>query len=64
MVNYLYDPRTIEKNHEIYADSSDVVHSSAVRKILASDTGVVIARNVQNLLSSEKPRKKKEAKSR
>jgi malonyl-CoA decarboxylase len=64
MVNYLYDPRTIEKNHEIYADGGDVVHSSAVRKILASDTGVVIARNVQNLISSEKPRKRKEAKSR
>lgn len=58
MVNYLYDPSAIEKNHEIYADSGDVVHSSAVRRILASDTSVVIARNVQNLLNSEKPRKK------
>jgi malonyl-CoA decarboxylase len=46
MVNYLYDPSTIEKNHETYADSGEVVHSSAVRKILASDTSV-------------KPRKKK-----
>ncbi|MGE3871990.1 MAG: malonyl-CoA decarboxylase [Parvibaculaceae bacterium] len=64
MVNYLYDPRAIEKNHEIYADGGDVVHSSAVRKILASDTSVAIARNVQNLLSPEKPRKKKEVKSR
>ncbi len=63
MVNYLYDPRTIEKNHELYADSGYVVHSSAVRKILASDTGVAIARNVQNLLSSEKPPQMK-AKSR
>jgi malonyl-CoA decarboxylase len=62
MVNYLYDPRTIEKNHEIYADSGDVVYSSAVRKILASDTSAV-ARNVQNLLTSEEPGKS-EAKSR
>jgi malonyl-CoA decarboxylase len=58
MVNYLYDPSAIEKNHEIYADSGDVVHSSAVRKILASDTSTVLARNVQNLLSPEKSRKK------
>ena len=64
MVNYLYDPKTIEKNHEIYADSGDVVHSSAVRRILASDTSAAVTRNVQNLLSSEKPRKKKEARSR
>jgi len=59
MVNYLYDLPAIEKNHEIYADSGDVVHSSAVRKILASDTSAAIARNVQNLLGSEKPGKKK-----
>ncbi|MGE0240610.1 MAG: malonyl-CoA decarboxylase [Parvibaculaceae bacterium] len=63
MVNYLYDLAAIEKNHEIYADSGDVVHSSAVRRILASDTSAVLARNVQNLLGAEKPRKK-EANSR
>jgi malonyl-CoA decarboxylase len=64
MVNYLYDPKTIEKNHEIYADSGDVVHSSAVRKILASETSAAVTRNVQNLLGSDKPRKKKEAQNR
>lgn len=58
MVNYLYDLSAIEKNHEIYADSGDVVHSSAVRRILASDASTVLARNVQNLLGSEKARKK------
>jgi malonyl-CoA decarboxylase len=58
MVTYLYDLSAIEKNHEIYADSGDVVHSSAVRRILASDTSAAIARNVQNLLNSEKSGKK------
>jgi malonyl-CoA decarboxylase len=58
MVNYLYDPKAIEKNHEIYADSGDVVHSSAVRKILASDASMAIARNVRSP-SSEKPRAKR-----
>jgi malonyl-CoA decarboxylase len=61
MVNYLYDLSAIEKNHEIHADSGDVVHSSAVRKILASDTSTVLARNVQSLLGTEKPRKKEAA---
>lgn len=58
MVNYLYDLTAIEKNHEIYADSGDVVHSSAVRKILASDPSAALARNVQNLLSPDKPKRK------
>jgi malonyl-CoA decarboxylase len=58
MVNYLYDLATIEKNHEIYAERGDVVHSSAVRRILASDTSGAAARNVETLLNAEKPRKK------
>jgi malonyl-CoA decarboxylase len=58
MVNYLYDLTAIEKNHENYADSGDVVHSSAVRKILASDASMAIARNVRSP-SSEKPRTKR-----
>ena len=34
MVNYLYDLRDIEKNHEAFAESGEVVHSSAVRRAL------------------------------
>ena len=34
MVNYLYDPRTIERNHEAYAERDEVIASSAVRRLL------------------------------
>jgi malonyl-CoA decarboxylase len=34
MVNYLYDPDEIEKNHEAYADSRTVVASGAVQRLL------------------------------
>jgi malonyl-CoA decarboxylase len=34
LVNYGYDPAHIERNHETYATSGEVVHSSAVRKQL------------------------------
>lgn len=34
LVNYRYDPATIEKNHESYANSGEVAHSSAVRRLL------------------------------
>jgi malonyl-CoA decarboxylase len=34
MVNYLYDPKTIEKNHEAYANKGEVAASSAVKKLL------------------------------
>lgn len=36
MVNYLYDPRTIERNHEAYAERDEVIASAAVRRLLAS----------------------------
>jgi malonyl-CoA decarboxylase len=59
MVNYLYDLDAIEKNHEDYADSGEVAHSSAIRKIQAGDLSAnMLTRNVQSLLGSEKPRKK------
>lgn len=32
MVNYVYDLGTIEQNHEAYAESGDIVASSAIRK--------------------------------
>jgi malonyl-CoA decarboxylase len=60
MVNYLYDLAAIEKNHEIYAESGEVVCASAVRKILSSGAATgSIARNVQTLLGAEK--RKREA---
>ncbi len=34
MVNYLYDPRTIERNHEAYAERDEVIASSLVRRAL------------------------------
>ncbi len=34
MVNYLYDPRTIERNHEAYAERDEVTASTAVRRLL------------------------------
>lgn len=41
MVNYLYDLRAIERNHEAYANSGDVAASAQVRKMLSPDeTGV------------------------
>ncbi len=34
MVNYLYDPRTIERNHEAYAERDEVIASALVRRAL------------------------------
>ena len=34
LVNYRYDPGTIEKNHEAYAGMGEVVHASAIRSLL------------------------------
>jgi malonyl-CoA decarboxylase len=34
MVNYLYRPDDIEKNHEAYANRDEVAASSAVKKLL------------------------------
>ncbi|MCL5776301.1 malonyl-CoA decarboxylase [Limibaculum sp. FT325] len=34
MVNYLYDLRDIEKNHEAFAESGEVAHSAAVRRLV------------------------------
>jgi len=38
MVNYLYDLRHIERNHESYAESGKVAASSAVHKLLKTDS--------------------------
>jgi malonyl-CoA decarboxylase len=37
MVNYLYDLRTIERNHESYAEHGKVAASAAVEKLLTAD---------------------------
>ena len=34
LVNYRYDPATIERNHELYANQGEVVHSPAVKNLL------------------------------
>lgn len=36
MVNYLYDPRQIERNHEAYVNKGEVAASGAVRRLLKS----------------------------
>src|SRR6478752_3661781 len=38
MVNYLYRPEDIEKNHEAYANQGTVAASSAVRKLLKNES--------------------------
>ncbi len=37
MVNYLYDPKRIEKNHEAYATGQTVVVSSGIKNLLAEN---------------------------
>jgi malonyl-CoA decarboxylase len=34
LVNYRYDPASIEKNHEAFVNHGEIVHSTAVRAIL------------------------------
>jgi malonyl-CoA decarboxylase len=36
MVNYLYDPKTIEANHEAFAQDGRVVHSPEVDALLVA----------------------------
>ncbi|WEX11854.1 malonyl-CoA decarboxylase [Chelativorans sp. AA-79] len=38
MVNYLYDPKTIEENHELFAESRQVVASPETRKLFQGDS--------------------------
>jgi malonyl-CoA decarboxylase len=38
MVNYLYRPEDIEKNHEAYANQGEVAASAAVRKLLKPES--------------------------
>ena len=37
MVNYLYDPATIEANHEAFAKDGSIIRSTAVEALLASE---------------------------
>jgi malonyl-CoA decarboxylase len=50
MVNYLYDLDAIERNHEAYANAGEVIASSAVTKMLATDGSGSLARSLQALL--------------
>ena len=47
MVNYLYDPRTIERNHEAYAERDEVIASAAVRRLLPAGRAVAARRDRQ-----------------
>jgi malonyl-CoA decarboxylase len=38
MVNYLYRLEDIEKNHEAYANQGEVAASTAVKRLLKSDS--------------------------
>ncbi|MFN4140379.1 malonyl-CoA decarboxylase [Aestuariivirga sp.] len=50
MVNYLYDPAAIERNHEAYAHSGDVTASAQVRRMLALEEPGSLSRGLQALL--------------
>jgi malonyl-CoA decarboxylase len=34
LVNYLYDRKTVARNHEVYVNNNEIVHSSAVEQLL------------------------------
>jgi malonyl-CoA decarboxylase len=38
LVNYRYDPGTIERNHEAYTHTGEVAHAAAVKALLAGET--------------------------
>ena len=52
MVNYLYDPAAIERNHEAYANAGEVAASAQVRRMLGGDEPGSITRGLQALLPS------------
>jgi malonyl-CoA decarboxylase len=37
MVNYLYDPNSIERNHEAFANTGEIACSAAVRRLIATE---------------------------
>jgi malonyl-CoA decarboxylase len=43
MVNYLYDPESIERNHEAFARDGLVARSAAVEALLAADANRQVA---------------------
>ena len=57
MVNYLYDLKAIERNHEAYANAGQVAASHAVQKMLAQDEPVSITRGLHSLLPQRAPKK-------
>ena len=34
LVNYLYDRKAVARNHEVYVNDNEIVHSSAVEQLL------------------------------
>jgi malonyl-CoA decarboxylase len=54
MVNYLYDPAAIERNHELYANTGEVAASQAVRRLLTHDGQASVVRNIQSRLKRKK----------
>ena len=57
MVNYLYDPAAIERNHEAYANSGQVAASHAVEKLAAQEQPGSITRSLQSILPQRAARK-------
>jgi len=57
MVNYLYDLKAIERNHEAYANAGQVAASQAVQRMLAQDEPGSITRGLQSLLPQRAPKK-------
>ena len=50
MVNYLYDPKAIERNHELFANTGETAASSAVKKLVLEVNPGTISRSLQALL--------------
>ena len=57
MVNYRYDPKEIERNHEAYANEGVVASSRAVRSLLKlkSKAGAIAAEKPQPALPAPQP---------
>ena len=42
MVNYVYDPKTMARNHEAYEQQNEVSYSPAIKKLLPSSSAPMI----------------------
>src|SRR5207249_11581705 len=34
LVNYLYDRKTVARNHELYVNNNEIIHSSAIEQLI------------------------------